>query len=330
MTLKPSMKFSIVTPSYQHAEYIEQTIRSVVEQDYPHVEYRVIDGGSTDETLQILRRYEDKLKWVSEPDRGQTDAINKGFVLARGDILGWLNADDYYAPGALRTVAEYFTAHADAVFVYGDAVGIDRKGRKYGARIHIRARQQIDESDFDILVNRYDFLVQPACFWRASLWRDLGDLDVNLRYSMDYEYWMRVAKRYRMDYLPVTLAYERLYGQAKTGTGDINRIEEIEQVAVRHGGTGLPRNYHAEAAAYYTLRALRRIFNLSLLDAQADMRRVVTLKPMPIKYVRFLAVMLIMGRHVIPAAWLWLNRWRTFRSKFGVSRLSTSDESPPM
>lgn len=307
------LRVTIVTPSFQHDAYIEQTLLSVLEQDYPFIEYIVMDGGSTDTTVDILKRYEGRLKWISEKDAGQADAINKGFALASGDIFGWVNSDDYYAPGAIAQVAQFFSDHPDAAFVYGDVIGLDNKDQQYGVRLHIARRQGIAESDFDVLVNRYDFLVQPGCFWRASVWREVGELDITLRYTMDYEYWMRIARHHQMHYLPVVLAYERLYGEAKTGSGSLARIEEIEAVARRHGGTGLPYNYRAEAAANYTVSALKHLFTGKFLLARQQLGRGFRQKA-PLKtYLRYLIVMLLFGEKSIPTAWLWINRLRSRR-----------------
>ncbi len=304
---------SVVTPSFNQGHYIEATVWSVLEQDYPHLEYIVVDGGSTDQTLDILRRYEDRLSWSSQPDQGQADAINKGFAQANGEIMGWLNSDDIYAPGALRAVATYFEQHPDAMFVYGDAIGIDRTGKQYGVRQHIRQRQRYPDSDFDVLLQRYDFIVQPASFWRRTLWRDVGALNLHLRYSMDYEYWMRVAKQYSLDYLPVTLAYERLYGEAKTGSGTIERLDEIEQVALRQGGSGIPAHYRAEAAAHYAARGVQHALRGKFEAMNADFAASRALQaPFP-SFARYLLVMLLFGSQAIPNAWLWLNRWRTRR-----------------
>lgn len=158
-------KISIITPSYNQAPYIEATLRSVLdEQDYPNLEYWVIDGGSTDGTLDILRRYEGRLRWISEPDGGQADAINKGMRLATGDILAWMNSDDLYAPGALRVAGEYFAAHPETMFLYGDALAIDEHDASHGIRVHVRA------ADADYLVNTGDPIVQPASFWRREVW----------------------------------------------------------------------------------------------------------------------------------------------------------------
>src|SRR5688572_25596277 len=120
---------SIVTPSYNQGRYIEETIQSVLNQDYPNLEYLVLDGGSTDETLEILKRYEGRLVWISEKDRGQADAINKGFHLAKGRILGWLNSDDTYSPGAIRKVAQYFQTHRDVGLLYGEGYHVDTAGK---------------------------------------------------------------------------------------------------------------------------------------------------------------------------------------------------------
>ena len=308
------LTISVVTPSFQHAAYIEQTIRSVLEQDYAPIEYLVMDGGSTDETVDILRRYGDRLTWSSEPDHGQADAINKGFRRATGDIFAWVNSDDYYAPGALRAVATYFEDHPDASFVYGDAVGVDLQTRSYGVRLHVRQRQQYSESDLDVLVGRYDFMVQPACFWRASLWHTTGELDVRLRYAMDYDYWMRIAEHYPLHYLPVTLAYERLYAQAKTGSGNIARIEEIEQVARRHGGSGLPSHYQSEAAAHYFMHGLKLLIRGHFDTARSDFYKVRRHNLSTVKFLGYLGVMLLLGEQAIPVVWLWLNRWRVWRS----------------
>ena len=114
-------KISIITPSYNQGQFLEQTILSILSQDYPNLEYIIMDGGSSDNSVEIIRKHEDNLTyWVSEPDKGQSDAINKGFQRATGDILTWLNSDDYYLPGTLHTVAEYFTQHPDVECIYGD------------------------------------------------------------------------------------------------------------------------------------------------------------------------------------------------------------------
>lgn len=306
---------SVITPSYQHGRYIEQTIKSVLMQEYPNLEYIVMDGGSTDQTLTILEHYSDALKWFSETDQGQADAINKGFTRASGELFGWLNSDDYYAPGALHKVATYFNDHPQAQFVYGDAIGVDEKGQSYGVRLHTRKRQQIDESDFDVLVNRYDFIVQPACFWRASLWHEIGELDITLHYAMDYEYWMRVTQHYPLHYISGSLAYERLYGQAKTGSGGLIRMKEIESIAARYGRQSLPQNYQPEAAALYTLEGIRSLIKGNWLSSKQNLLNAWRLHSPFLKFLKYFSIFIFFGERAMPWVWLWINRFRTISNR---------------
>ena len=208
-----------------------------------------MDAGSTDGTLDLLRNTPSITRWQSAPDKGQADAINRGFAQATGTIYGWLNCDDLYVPGALRLVADYFIRHPDILFLYGDALAIDMRGRSYGLRINVRA------GDAKMLANDGDFVVQPAAFWRAILWDLVGPLDEELNYTLDYEWFLRVAQRVPLHYLPVCLAKERLYGFTKTGTGYHRRTKEITAVAIRHEGNGLPYRFRAEAAALHVADA---------------------------------------------------------------------------
>src|SRR5262245_11033457 len=149
---------SIVTPSYNQGRYIEATIQSVLEQDYHHLEYLVLDGGSTDQTLTVLQRYEDRLLWISEKDRGQADAINKGFRLAQGQILGWLNSDDTYLPGTIRRVVDYFQTRRDVGMVYGEGYHVDASGK-------IIERYYTEPFSFQRLAE-ICFICQPTVFMR--------------------------------------------------------------------------------------------------------------------------------------------------------------------
>ncbi len=300
---------SIITPSYNQAQYIEETILSVRNQDYPFIEHLVIDGGSTDGTLDILRQHEDRLTWISERDHGQADAINKGFRLAKGIIFAWLNSDDAYVPGTIRTIVEHFQSHSEDSFIYGDALAIDEKGRNYGIRTHVK------QAGLHELVNEVDFIVQPASFWRAEVWRECGELDESLHYNLDYEYWMRAANRYPPRYIPVLLARERLYAQAKSFRGAVERMEEMEAVARRHGGDGLPRNYRAEAAANYVLRAWQSLLKGNGGSARADLQKARALRPPFSKFMKFLGVMLFFGPASVSRFWLWLNKIRSWRKR---------------
>lgn len=295
---------SIITPSFNQAKYIEETILSVRNQGYPRIEHIVIDGGSTDGTLDILRKYEDGLTWISEKDGGQADAINKGFRRATGDILGWVNSDDMYVPGAIQTVVDHFQSHLEDGFIYGDCEALDENGKSYGIRTHVK------QGGWKELVGELDFIVQPASFWRSSVWKSCGELDEKLHYTLDYEYWMRIAKAFPPRYIPVLLAKERLYAAAKTFSGAVTRMEEIEMVAKRHGGAGLPYNYRAEAAANYALRALTALRQGRWADARADFGRAKNTRPPLSKFLRYFGAMALLGPESISGIWLWLNQRR--------------------
>ncbi len=247
-----TLKISVVTPALNQEQFIERTIQSVLTQNYPLLEYLIIDGGSIDGTLDILKRYEAELTWISEADRGQAEAINKGFKKASGDIVCWLNADDELMPRALPVVAAYFGQHPEAMLVYGEAEAIDEAGRSYGRRGNVKP------TNFDDLVSQGDFIVQPATFWRASLLAEVGLLDETLRYCLDYDYWLRVAQKYSLHYLAVPLARERFHTHAKTTQATLRRIQEIEAVARRYGNPKIPRRFRAEQTAVYLAEALRQ------------------------------------------------------------------------
>ncbi len=220
---------SIVTPSYNQAAYLEETIRSVLGQEYPAIEYIIVDGGSTDGSAEIIRRYADRLAWwVSEPDGGQTDAINKGFSRARGDILAWLNSDDTYLPNAVGEAVAFLQAHPEVGLVYGDANFIDETGRVIG---RFAARQ----TSYRKLLRGAVHIPQQAAFWRADLWRQVGPLDPSFYFAMDYDLWVRLAKITEIRYTPQLWANFRLHGDAKTNAADDRCYPEMLRVARREG-----------------------------------------------------------------------------------------------
>jgi len=224
---------SIVTPSFNQARFLEETIRSVLEQDYAPLEYLIVDGGSTDGSVDIVRRYADRLAWwVSEKDEGQTDAINKGFAHARGEILAWLNSDDTYLPGAVAQAVAFLQAHPDVGMVYGDANLVDETGRVIGK---FPARQ----TDYRRLRRGYVHIPQQASFWRASLWRQVGPLDPTFYFAMDYDLWVRLARLSRLQYHPRLWANFRLHGEGKTSLSDDRCWPEMLRVHYREGGSWL-------------------------------------------------------------------------------------------
>lgn len=216
---------TVVTPSYNQAQFLEETILSVLAQDYPRIEYFIVDGGSTDGSVELIRKYEDRLAyWVSEPDQGQSHAINKGLRRANGEILAWLNSDDLYYPGAVRAVVEFFGSHPGVALVYGRADLIDSNGTV----VH-----SIPSEDFDVpaCIARHRYPIpQPAAFFRRETIDRAGLLDERLHYCLDWDYWIRIVLAgLKVSKIPQTLARCRLHHDSKT-VGELIKPQE-EMVA---------------------------------------------------------------------------------------------------
>jgi glycosyltransferase involved in cell wall biosynthesis len=199
---------SIITPSYNQADYLEQTIRSVLEQDYPYIEYMIVDGGSQDDSVEIIRKYEDQLTWwVSEPDKGQSEAINKGFQRAKGEIVAWLNSDDIYMPGAVRKAVEALEADPSIAFVYANLHSINARGEHVNT---IRYRQY---NLVDLLA--LNIIGQPTVFVRRSYLDQVGLLDTSYDYLLDHHLWLRLATKAPFVYIPQEWAAARFHPLAK-------------------------------------------------------------------------------------------------------------------
>lgn len=251
---------SIVTPSYNQGRYLETTIRSVLEQDYPRIEYLIIDGGSTDDSIEIIQRYADRLAgWVSEKDRGQTDAINKGFARATGEILAWINSDDTYQPGAVSEAVAYLMAHPEAGMVYGDASYIDETGRVIGKFPAMQA-------SYPRLRQGKVNIPQQSSFFRADLWRRVGPLDPTFYFAMDYDLWVRLAREAPLVYHPRLWANFRLHSDAKTIAADDRCWPEMLRVHYRDGGSRFApivlKYWIRKLAAPYINWRRRRLFRL--------------------------------------------------------------------
>lgn len=219
---------SIVTPCLNMGRFLEETILSVLNQDYPRLEYLVVDGGSSDDTLQILRRYEGRLRYTSEPDRGQADAVNRGFARTSGAIFAFLNADDTYLPGAVATAVEAFAAHPEAAVAYGDAWHVAEDGRRI-VRYPVEPYQAANFS-------RRCFICQPAAFLRREAFSDSGMLNASLRFALDYDLWIRIASRYPMVKVDRDLATSRIHAAAKTMAETGLAMRETIEVLKRHYG----------------------------------------------------------------------------------------------
>lgn len=229
---------SIVTPSYNQSEFIEETIQSVVRQQYPNIEHIVVDGNSDDGTIEILEKYDGQIRWLSEPDNGQSDAINKGFEMARGDVIGWINSDDVlFDTGVIERVVEYFREH-DASLVYGDMALLNPSS-------DILKLQIVPEFDYDQLLVKC-FIEQPALFFRGHVIEE-ERLNTNLEYVMDYEFWLRLADKYEFHHVSDVLAGDRNHPDRKILNERDAMQAESEQIRAEYGGpTGSDRKRQAQ------------------------------------------------------------------------------------
>jgi glycosyltransferase involved in cell wall biosynthesis len=202
------MLVSIVTPVRNGERFVAQTVESVLAQGYPHLEYIVVDGGSTDGTLDVLTRFADRITIVRGPDVGQADAINRGFALARGEVFGWLNADDLYLPGAIEAAVRVFGERPDVGVVYGEADHVDDNGRLIDA-------YPVEPFDAAMLERRC-FICQPASFVRRAAFAAAGGLDPALHYALDYDLWIRLSRVTRFAFVRKLLAHSRMHSTNKT------------------------------------------------------------------------------------------------------------------
>lgn len=231
---------SIVTPTYNMGRFLEETLLSVLSQDYPNIEYIVMDAGSTDESLKILEKYRGRLQFYSEPDRGTADAINKGFARSRGSVFAYLNADDTYLPGAISAAVRALALENNLGAVYGDANWVDEGGRviePYPVRSYEAA-----------MLAHECFICQPAAFMRREAFEVAGRMDANLQYAFDYELWIRISRLYPMRKIDAVLATSRMHTENKT-VGQRRRVlRETLLVLQSHYGYVPFRPIHAYAS----------------------------------------------------------------------------------
>ena len=224
-----SPSFSIITPSFNQAAFIEEALASVQRQQVDHVEHWVIDGASTDGTVDLLSRYSaagDNLRWISEPDRGQSDALNKGFSRATGDIVGWLNSDDRYRHGCFEQVAKAFQEHPEVDIVYGDYTWINEHGRV------LRIRREIEFNYFVLLYHRVLYIPSTATFFRRRIFEEGNRLNEAWQYAMDFDFFLRLATRgYRYRHIPAILADFRFHQHSKTCATPQKQLEEVNTIA---------------------------------------------------------------------------------------------------
>jgi glycosyltransferase involved in cell wall biosynthesis len=227
----PLPRVSIVTPSYNQARFIEETIRSVLLQGYPDLEYIIIDGGSTDNSVEIIEKYQKWLTyWISEPDNGQSQAVNKGFEKARGEIYSWLNSDDYLLKSALKNVAHACQTSPKAGAWCAGSLFVTTDGKRVGVR------WPPDQLDVETIAawNENSF-GQPACFFSKMAWQQCAPLDENLHYGMDLDLWIKIAKKFPFEKIKEVLAVERVHKDAKTQM-DTGMMYAVQcQIQIRHG-----------------------------------------------------------------------------------------------
>jgi glycosyltransferase involved in cell wall biosynthesis len=240
------MRISIITPSFNQADFLARTARSILSQSGEFtLQWIIIDGGSTDGSAAFLSSIDDpRVKWISEPDRGQSHAINKGMLLADGDIVAWLNSDDLYTAGALQTVADAFARNAGAQWLVGRYEIIDATDRVIRRSIVRYKDRGLRNYRYRKLL-RENFISQPSVFWRRDFGQQIGPLDETLHWSMDYDLWLRMGRQSDPLIIPEVLSQFRLHGQSKSGKVDRRQFDEQYRVAGRYlGNDHLSRIIH--------------------------------------------------------------------------------------
>ena len=248
------MKFSIVTPSLNQSRFIEDTINSILNQDYPNFEHIIIDGGSTDGTIDILKKYP-HLKWISEKDAGQSNAINKGFNMATGDIVAWINSDDYYETTIFKDVAIFFEKNSDCHFLYGDLTFID-------INKNVLFKTNEGNISYKSLLINPDIVRQPSCFWRRKIFDEIGLLNENLHLVMDYDFFLRIAKKHDFHYLNKNFSYFRLYKDGKSSKYIYKQLFELIQVMAKS-----PAIYNKKSYLFF-LKRIYKIVNESIFKKE--------------------------------------------------------------
>jgi glycosyltransferase involved in cell wall biosynthesis len=224
---------SVVTPSFNQGRFLRQCIESVLLQTHRRFEFLIIDGGSTDETLSIIREYESSINyWISESDGGQSDAINKGFLRSSGEIVAWLNTDDYYLPGAFDSVVDAYRADPSAPFYFGDGLRVDETGSVI-ANFFPAGTLAFDRQ---ALVMGLNYILQPSTFINRRALEQVGYLDTGLHYGLDSDFWMRLSGLGAPRVVPSVLAATREYATTKTASGSFERIEELRTISMKYSG----------------------------------------------------------------------------------------------
>ena len=254
-------KISIVTPSFNQGQYLESTILSVIGQSYPNLEYIIMDGGSTDNSTEIIRKYEKYLyHWESSKDKGQSDAINKGFARATGEIFAWINSDDMYLPNVFHDVSLHFKKNEASDILVGESLFMN--SQKHQASMSNVSACSISDS-----IELVDYLVQPAIFWRGKVWDDVGPLNSELSYCMDWDWFIRAKEKgYNFTYFDKCLSIYRLHDAHKTGIGGEKREKEIAQVYKKYVSPEMAKAYNrskSDSQLIYAMRIVKHLIPFS-------------------------------------------------------------------
>lgn len=245
--VKNSLKISIVMPSFNCVAYIERAIRSVVEQDYQNFELFIKDGGSIDGTLEVIKfyakKYPKKIRWISSKDEGQTDAINYGIKRVDGDIIGWLNCDDVYKKGALKTVAEYFSDNSKVMWAFGKCDNINSEDKEIRGWITAYKNFWMEKYNYQILLI-LNFISQMGVFWRRGIQSNIELLDPKQFYVMDYDMWLKLGRNYNPGFIDKYLASFRITGSSKSSTGFIKQFRDELEVAKKYTNNVLIIFFH--------------------------------------------------------------------------------------
>jgi glycosyltransferase involved in cell wall biosynthesis len=246
---------TIVTPSLNQGAFIRGAIASVLEQSYPNIEYIIMDAGSTDATKEVVAPYADRLVFISEPDRGQSHAINKGWKLGKGEILAWLCADDLLLPGTVQTMVDTFTSHPDAAVVFGGCEMLDPHGRSIGV-------MPANEHNRWMLTHGYDYVAQPAAFVSRRAIEAIGFVDETLHFGMDWDLFIRLSALGPFVPIPRVLANAHIYPETKSMSGGYRRWRELVMIMRRHGAGRYPPGYFiygTDTVRNYGRRLRRRV-----------------------------------------------------------------------
>jgi glycosyltransferase involved in cell wall biosynthesis len=253
------MKISIVTPTYNQAGFIERTILSVLSQNYSDLEYIIIDGGSTDGTIEILKKYSDKLIWHSEKDRGQSDAINKGLRMTTGEIVAYLNSDDTYQPEALKKVATFFQNNPKKKWVYGKCKIINKLDAEIRKPITWYKNLLLKKYSYPKLLSE-NFISQPAVFWKKTLNSELGLFNEKEHFCMDYEFWLRLGKKYPAGIIDSYLANFRYHQSSKSGSINKKQFQDELRLAKKYG-EGHPLAIFLHQVNYWKITGIYQILS---------------------------------------------------------------------